>query len=192
MPWPRAGWMGNTVEASTPSVERDASRVAARAPEQATPTNPISADASDASQRQSIELLFFAYRDFTGDADAILMRYGFGRAHHRVIYFVGRRPGITVGDLLAILKITKQSLARVLGQLMREGFIVQGVDPRDGRRRRLYLTAQAEALERTLTECQSARIRAACAAAGEVAASGFRAVLREMVDPEERGRFGFP
>jgi DNA-binding MarR family transcriptional regulator len=75
---------------------------------------------------------------------------------------------------------------------MREGFIVQRVDPRDGRRRRLYLTPEAEALERTLTERQSARIKAACAAAGEAAASGFRAVLREMVNPEERGRFGFP
>lgn len=178
------------MEASTPSAERGASRAAAQVPEQATPKAPIGADISDTSQRQSIELLFFAYRDFTGDADAILLRYGFGRAHHRVIYFVGRRPGITVGDLLAILKITKQSLARVLRQLMREGFIVQEVDAGDRRRRRLYLTAQAEALERTLTERQSARIEAACAAAGEAAARGFRAVLREMVDPEERGRFG--
>ena len=180
------------MEASTPFVERDASRVAARVPEQATPISPNGADVSDASQRHSIELLFFASRDFTGDADAILMRYGYGRAHHRVIYFVGRRPGITVGDLLIILKITKQSLARVLGQLMREGFIVQRVDPIDGRRRRLYLTPEAEALERTLTERQSARIKAVCAAAGEAAASGFCAVLREMVNPEERGRFGFP
>lgn len=175
-----------------PSAERDESPIAAEVLEQVTPTAQVGADAPDSPQRQSIELLFFAYRDFTGDADSILMRYGFGRAHHRVIYFVGRRPGITVGDLLAILKITKQSLARVLGQLMREGFIVQRVDPIDGRRRRLYLTPEAEALERTLTERQSARIKAACAAAGEAAASGFRAVLREMVNPEERGRFGFP
>ena len=178
------------VKASTRSAEPERSRIGAQVAEQATLAAPISADVSDASQRQSIELLFFAYRDFTGDADAILVRYGFGRAYHRVIYFVGRRPGITVGDLLAILKITKQSLARVLGQLVREGFIVQEVDAGDRRRRRLYLTAQAEALERTLTERQSARIEAACAAAGEAAARGFRAVLREMVDPEERGRFG--
>jgi DNA-binding MarR family transcriptional regulator len=159
---------------------------------QARPDGPLRDAALDGLLRQSIELLFFAYRDFTGDADAILARYGFGRAHHRVIYFVGRRPGITVGDLLVILKITKQSLARVLGQLMREGFIVQRMDPGDRRRRRLYLTAQGEALERTLTECQSARIEAACAAAGTVAASGFRAVLQAMVNPEDRNWFGRP
>lgn len=75
--------------------------------------------------RQGIELLFYAYRDFTEVADQMLAQYNFGRAHHRVIYFVSRNPGITVSDLLAILKITKQSLSRVLGQLVREGFIEQ-------------------------------------------------------------------
>ena len=75
--------------------------------------------------RQGIELLYFAYRDFTAEPDAILAEYGFGRAHHRVIHFVGRNPRITVSELLAILKITKQSLSRVLGQLVREEFIVQ-------------------------------------------------------------------
>jgi DNA-binding MarR family transcriptional regulator len=70
-----------------------------------------------------MELLFYAYRDFTAEPDAILDTYGFGRAHHRVIYFVGRNPRITVTELLAILRITKQSLSRVLGQLVREGFI---------------------------------------------------------------------
>lgn len=146
--------------------------------------------ADEAALRQAIELLFFAYRDFTGDADAILTRYGFGRAHHRVIYFVGKRPGMTVGELLAILKITKQSLARVLRQLMREGFIVQRSDRGDRRRRRLYLTAEAQALERALTERQSARIAAAWAVAGDGAAGGFRAVLRAMINAEDRSRFG--
>ena len=75
--------------------------------------------------RQGIELLFYAYRDFTAEPDAMLARYGFGRAHHRVIYFVGRHPHMSVSELLGILRITKQSLARVLGQLVRQGFIVQ-------------------------------------------------------------------
>ena len=75
--------------------------------------------------RQGIELLFFAYRDFTAEPDAILARYDFGRAHHRVIHFVGRHPQMTVGELLGILRITKQSLSRVLGQLVRQGFIIQ-------------------------------------------------------------------
>jgi len=92
--------------------------------------------------RQSIELLFFAYRDFTAEPDAILDDFGFGRAHHRVIYFVGRNRGITVTQLLDILKITKQSLSRVLGQLVEEGFIVQETDEHDRRRRLLQLTSK--------------------------------------------------
>jgi DNA-binding MarR family transcriptional regulator len=136
----------------------------------------------DATLRQTIELLFFAYRDFTGDADALLARWGFGRAHHRAIYFIGRHPGISVGELLAILRITKQSLARVLGQLMREGFVVQRIDPADRRRRRLFLTAEAQALERTLTDRQATRLAAASLHVGEAALEGFRAMLRAMID----------
>jgi len=140
--------------------------------------------------RRAIELLFFAYRDFTGDADAMLARYGFGRAHHRVVYFIGRNSGITVSELLAILKITKQSLARVLGQLMSEGFVIQRADPDDRRRRRLYLTPEAVALERALTERQARRITAAFADAGPGAADGFASVLRAIINPEDRGRVG--
>jgi DNA-binding MarR family transcriptional regulator len=139
--------------------------------------------------RQTIELLFFAYRDFTAEADALLVRYGFGRAHHRVIYFVGRHPGITVSGLLALLRITKQSLSRVLGQLLREGFIVQRVDVSDRRRRRLYLSDEASALERTLTERQAAHVAQAFAEAGREAADGFRAVLQAMIHPPDRPRF---
>ena len=83
--------------------------------------------------RQSIELIFYAYRDFTAEPDAILAEYGFGRAHHRVIYFVGRNPGINVSELLFILRITKQSLSRVLSQLVKENFIMQRQGSRDRR-----------------------------------------------------------
>ena len=92
--------------------------------------------------RQGIELLFYAYRDFTAEADEVLLTYGFGRAHHRVIYFVGRNPGLPVSSLLDILKITKQSLSRVLGQLIRQGFVQQRPGP-DRRQRLLDLTARA-------------------------------------------------
>src|SRR5213075_3207406 len=97
------------------------------------------------------ELLFFAYRDFTAEPDAILEQYGFGRAHHRVVHFVGRRPHMTVGDLLAILRITKQSLNRVLGQLVRRGFIIQHRGPQDRRQRLLELTERGRELERKLS-----------------------------------------
>ena len=149
----------------------------------------MSDDPSDeATLRRAIELLFFAYRDFTDDADAMLVRYGFGRAHHRAIYFVGRYPGISVGELLAILKITKQSLARVLSELIREGFIDQRTDAADRRRRRLFLTPEAEALERSLTQRQSRRIAAAFAEAGDDATRGFTTVLRAIINPEDRHR----
>src|SRR5471030_2933282 len=93
-----------------------------------------------------IELLFFAYRDFVGDADDVLQEFGFGRAHHRVIHFVHRYPGLKVADLLDVLRITKQSLGRVLKQLLDEGYIVQKAGARDRRERLLFATTKGEAL----------------------------------------------
>ncbi len=139
--------------------------------------------------RQGMELLFFAYRDFTAEPDQMLARYDFGRAHHRVIYFVGRHPGITVSDLLDILGITKQSLSRVLGQLVREGFIVQRSDRRDRRRRLLELTDRGQDLERQLTENQRRRMARAYRNAGAESVAGFRTVLRSLIDEQDRKRF---
>ena len=139
--------------------------------------------------RQGMELLFFAYRDFTAEPDQILARFGFGRAHHRAIYFVGRHPSITVTELLAILGITKQSLSRVLGQLVREGFIMQNTDRRDRRRRLLDLTEKGRDLERQLSENQRQRMARAYRAAGAESVEGFRRVLRNLIDEKDRGRF---
>lgn len=142
----------------------------------------------DEDLREAIELLFFAYRDFTGEADAILEKFGFGRAHHRVIYFVGANVGISVGELLSILKITKQSLSRVLSQLMDEGFILQETDDKDRRKRRLYLTEKGASLEKELTDQQSQRIASAYSRSGAEAVSGFRTVLRDIINEEDRDR----
>ncbi len=144
---------------------------------------------TDEELRQALELLFFAYRDFTGEPDAILAGDGFGRAHHRVIYFVKRNPFITVNRLLGILQITKQSLSRVLGQLVREGYIHQETDPTDRRRRTLELTEKGAELEGRLTACQSARISQAYRRAGADAVRGFKAVLTEIINTEDRTRF---
>jgi DNA-binding MarR family transcriptional regulator len=141
-----------------------------------------------AELRRAMELLFFAYRDFTGKADDLLADFGFGRAHHRVIYFVGAHPGMAVSELLEILKITKQSLSRVLSQLIAEGFIAQRTDDADRRRRRLYLTAQGTDLEGRLTERQSRWIASAYREAGAQAVEGFRAVLRGIINEEDRKR----
>jgi DNA-binding MarR family transcriptional regulator len=111
-----------------------------------------------------IELLFFAYRDFVSDPDKILKDYGFGRAHHRVIHFVGRHPGICVAELLDILRITKQSLGRVLRQLIDTGHVRQESGDADRRQRLLYLTASGQELHDRLMAPQVARVRAAIAA----------------------------
>jgi len=142
----------------------------------------------DEDLREALELLFFAYRDFTGEADAVLDTYGFGRAHHRIIYFVGANEGISVGELLSILKITKQSLSRVLSQLVDEAFIEQATDSGDRRRRRLYLTDKGRALESELTERQSRLIADAYRESGAEAVAGFRTVLRGLINKEDRGR----
>jgi DNA-binding MarR family transcriptional regulator len=143
--------------------------------------------------RQGIELLFYAYRDFTAEPDAILARYGFGRAHHRVIYFVGRYPKLTVTELLGILRITKQSLSRVLGQLVRQGFIVQKPGPRDRRQRLLELTPQGVELERQLSENQRRRVAKAYREAGAQAVEGFRNVMLGIMNSEsDRAKFARP
>jgi len=136
--------------------------------------------------RQGIELIFYAYRDFTAEPDAILARFKFGRAHHRVIYFVGRNPGITVSELLGILRITKQSLSRVLGQLVRDGFVIQKAGDRDRRQRLLELTPKGGELERQLSESQRQRIARAYREAGAEAVEGYRKVILGMINEDDR------
>jgi len=138
--------------------------------------------------RRGIELMFFAYRDFTGEADSILAEQDMGRAHHRAIYFVGRHPGITVSDLLSILKITKQSLSRVLSRLVKDGYIIQKTGTGDRRQRLLYLTEQGSALEARLTELQGRRFAAAYREAGAQAVEGFQNVLQGLLDSETRSQ----
>jgi DNA-binding MarR family transcriptional regulator len=145
---------------------------------------------SEEEVRQGIELLFFAYRDFTAEPDEILTRYGFGRAHHRVVHFVGRRPQMTVGELLVILRITKQSLNRVLGQLVRQGFIIQHRGAQDRRQRLLELTEKGRELERLLSGPQRDRVGGAYRKAGVQAVEGFRKVLLGIIaSPDDRRRF---
>ena len=124
-----------------------------------------------------MELLLRAYRDFDVEADALLAEHGLGRAHHRVIYFVGRHPAISVGELIGLLGITKQSLGRVLGRLVEDGFVGQRPAPDDRRRRLLTLTEAGAALERRLTERQRATLARAYRQAGVEAVEGFRKVL---------------
>jgi len=143
----------------------------------------------DEELRQGIEFFLVAYKDFAADADRDLERAGLGRAHHRVLYFVGRNPGIAVGELLAILGITKQSLSRSLSELLSRGLIAERPGPADRRRKLLTLTPEGEALERRLTERQRARIARAYREAGAEAVEGFRKVVLGMIDEGGRVRF---
>ena len=135
-----------------------------------------------------IELLFFAYRDFISDPDAALAGYGFGRAHHRVLHFVSRHPGIRVADLLDILRITKQSLGRVLKQLIDTGHIEQRPGPLDRRQRLLYATDKGRALALRLIDLQARRVRAAIAEMTAEERAGAETFLRTMIEPAERDR----
>jgi DNA-binding MarR family transcriptional regulator len=136
--------------------------------------------------RLAQDLLFFGYRDFTAGADAILEGLGMGRAHHRVLHFVGRRPDITVGELLGILGITKQSLGRVLTPLVEGGYITQAPGKSDRRQRLLTLTERGSALERQLFERQRDTVMRAYREAGPEAVEGFRRVMRGLMGPEAR------
>ncbi len=139
-------------------------------------------DVGDGEMRLAQDLLFFAYRDFTTVADRVLEDLGLGRAHHRALHYIGRNPRITVSGLLAILRITKQSLARVLNTLLDEGYVVQAPGDEDRRQRLLTLSDKGQALERRLFERQRAKLAAAYRAAGPEAVLGFRAVMRAMMD----------
>ncbi len=135
---------------------------------------------------QGVELMFFAYRGFTADPDMILENYAYGRAHHRCIHFISRREGLTVNNLLDILGVTKQSLNRVLRQLVDDGLVDSRVGKKDRRQRNLYLTDTGQALEKELSEAQRKRMRKAYSNAGPEAVQGFRTVLEQMIDPALR------
>jgi DNA-binding MarR family transcriptional regulator len=133
-----------------------------------------------------IELLFFAYRDFVDDPDDVLAHFGFGRAHHRVLHFVYRHPGMKVADLLDILKITKQSLGRVLKQLIDQEFVEQKEGANDRRQRLLFVTARGEALALRLAGLQTTRIARALGELGPGAHDAARRFLLAMINPESR------
>jgi len=133
-----------------------------------------------------IELLFFAYRDFVSDPDEVLGPLGFGRAHHRVLHFVNRNPGMKVADLLEILSITKQSLGRVLKQLVDQGYVIQKEGAQDRRQRLLFVTPKGEGLALKLATLQTQRINRAFAELGAGAHDAARRFLTAMIDGDNR------
>src|SRR6478736_3800661 len=159
-------------------------------------TSPVASDRSFSGAERAgrdhepiwdlIELLFFAYRDFIGDPDDVLAKLGFGRAHHRVLHFVNRNPGMKVAELLDILKITKQSLGRVLKQLVDQGYVVQKEGANDRRQRLLFVTSKGETLAMKLAGLQTARIAHALAQLGPNAHEAARRFLVAMIDADGR------
>jgi DNA-binding MarR family transcriptional regulator len=144
----------------------------------------------DEPMYELIELLFFAYRDFVGDADRLLEAYGFGRAHHRVLYFVSRRPGLTIAELLEILRITKQSLNRVLRELVGKNFVEIRAEAPDRRRRQLYATPDGERLALKLAQVQTRRFALALEQLGDWGEESALAFLSAMIDPQRRAGDG--
>ena len=135
-----------------------------------------------------IELLFFAYRDFVGDADRLLEAYQFGRAHHRVLHFVTRNPGLTIAELLDILKITKQSLNRVLKELLDKGYVESRAGALDRRQRQLFPTQAGTALALEIARVQSRRFRRVFGQLQKSARLDAMAFLLAMIDPSEKDK----
>ena len=182
--------MADICESTGPAQARN------KASEQPTQARTREAQAQAGDPLWFIEAMFLAYRQFVSEPDRILAQIGFGRAHHRVIYFVNRYPGMRVADLLEILQITKQSLARVLRELVREGYVRRLPGETDRRERLLYPTDQGRALAMRLTELQSQTMREALAAVGADGAGAVASFLRHMAPDEvlpavlRRGRAG--
>jgi DNA-binding MarR family transcriptional regulator len=141
---------------------------------------------TDTEAAELVEMLFFAYRDFVADADDFLVELKFGRAHHRVLHFVGRSPGMTVAQLLDILRITKQSLSRVLKDLLEQGYVLQKEGPEDRRQRLLYLTPEGTALWQKLITPQMQRFRDAAHHLGEEDGALYRELFLQLINPENR------
>lgn len=142
----------------------------------------------EAEIRRGIELLYFGYSHLTGSIDARLARQGLGRAHHRALYFIARQPDMPVSDLLRLLNITKQSLGRVLNELVERNLVEQRPGERDRRQRLLRLTPDGSVLEAELFEALREQMGAAYAAAGQDMVTGFWRVLEGLVAPDQRAR----
>ena len=138
--------------------------------------------------RKIIELMFFSYRDFTAGPDKILEKINFGRAHHRVIYFVGKKNNLTIKELLSILKITKQSLSRVLNQLVKEKYIILSTGE-DKRTKKLSLSKKGQDLEKKLSDIQITKIYNVIKKFEEIDINGFKKVLFEMIDRDNQKIF---
>ena len=143
---------------------------------------------SEKEVRKIIELMFFSYRDFTSGPDKVLEKINFGRAHHRIVYFVGKKQKITIKDLLSILKITKQSLSRVLNQLVKEKYIIVSTGE-DKRTKNLCLTKKGQELENTLSTIQISKIRSIIKNANESQINNFKVILYKMIEDENKIRF---
>ena len=143
---------------------------------------------SEKEIRKIIELMFFSYRDFTAGPDAILDKINFGRAHHRIVYFVGKKQKITIKDLLSILKITKQSLSRVLNQLVKEKYIIVSIG-KDKRTKNLCLTKKGQELENKLSNIQISKIKSIIESADESQINSFKVILYKMIEDENKIKF---
>ena len=143
---------------------------------------------NDKEIRKILELIFFSYRDFTAGPDQILEKLNFGRAHHRVIYFVGKKDNITIKELLGVLKITKQSLSRVLNQLVKEGFIVVSTGL-DKRTKNLSLTSSGISLENELSTIQIQKIKKVINSFDQADIDGFKKILYEMIEIDNKKTF---
>lgn len=137
-------------------------------------------DGGDRRERElnaALEAIYFGFRGVTARPDERLAALGLSRVHHRILYFVGRHPGSSVNDLLAVMSVTKQYLHRPLQRLIEAEYVRAGVDCADRRIKRLRLTRTGAALERALSGDQRRRLRKVFEEAGPAAEAGWRRVM---------------
>ena len=156
------------------------------APRENAPTAASPLFLREGEVRRGVELLYFGYTRLTRAIDNGLGKQGLGRAHHRALYFIARQPDLTVSDLLKILAITKQSLGRVINDLLARGLVDTRTGIADRRQKLLRLTSEGEALEAQLFDSLRESLSAAYGAAGQESVTGFWRVLEGLIPLDER------
>ena len=129
-----------------------------------------------------IEQIFYAYRETYADPKKILKKYSFGTAHHRAIHLIEKYEGLTVSDLLRKLKITKQSLNRVLKDLINNETIILKKGKIDSRQRKIFLNVKGKKLFEEIFLEQKKRIYNAFKNSDSDSVIKFKNVLKKIVN----------
>ena len=129
-----------------------------------------------------IESIFYAYRETYSDPNQVLKKYSLGNAHHRAIHLIERHDGITISSLLIKLKITKQSLNRVLRDLIKNKTILLKKGEIDSRQRQIFLNEKGKKVFEEIFFEQKKRIYNALKNSDSDSVIKFKNVLKKIIN----------